>query len=108
MVDMSFVALLFSAATGAVTFGPEGHFQLEQSRDSFGIRSHGIIEKLGSNRTKFYPLPQSTADEYIRFRPEDLRINSSTRNTSDRRSSGLTRLRTAGSGSASSFTTAKA
>ncbi len=79
MVDMSFVALLFWAATGAVTFGPEGRFQLEQSRDGFGIRSHGIIEKLGSNRTKFYPLPQSTADEYIRLRPEDVRINSSTR-----------------------------
>ncbi len=67
--------LLFWAAAGAVIFGSSGHFQLEQSQDSFGIRSHGVIEQLGSNRTKFYPLPQSTAAEYIRLRPEDLRIN---------------------------------
>lgn len=52
-----------------------GHFQLEQSSDSFGIRSHGIIEQLGSNKTKFYPLPQSTAGEYVRLRPADLRTN---------------------------------
>ena len=76
MVDMSFAMLsFFLAATDAVIFGPGGHFQLEQSKDSFGIRSHGIIEQLDSNQPRFYPLPQSTADEYIRLRPEDLRTN---------------------------------
>ena len=75
MVEMSFPMLLFLAATDAVIFGSGGHFRLEQSKDSFGIRSHGIIEQLGSNQSKFYPLPQSTADEYIRLRPEDLRTN---------------------------------
>jgi hypothetical protein len=73
MVDMSFAMILLLAH--AVIFGPGGHFQLEQSKDSFGIRSHGIIERLGSTQTKFYPLPQSTADEFIRLRPEDLRMN---------------------------------
>jgi hypothetical protein len=62
-------------ALDPVTFGPGGRFQLEQSKDDFGMRSHGIIETVGSNQTKFYPLPQSTAGEYIQLRPEDLRIN---------------------------------
>lgn len=75
MVEMSFPMLLLLAATDAVIFGSGGHFQLEHGKDSFGIRSHGIIEQLGSNQSKFYPLPQSTADEYIRLRPEDLRTN---------------------------------
>ena len=75
MVDMSFPMILLLAAADAVIFGPGGHFQFEQSNDSFGIRSHGIIEQLGSNQTKFYPLPQSTAEEYFRLRPEDLLRN---------------------------------
>ena len=75
MVDMSFPMILLLAATDAVIFGPGGHFQFEQSNDSFGIRSHGIIEQLGSNQTKFYPLPQSTAEEYFRLRPEYLLRN---------------------------------
>jgi len=72
---MNFAMLLLSAALDPVMFGPGGLFQLEYSRDDFGMRSHGIVERLGANRTKFYPLPQSTAREYIRLRPEDLRIN---------------------------------
>ncbi len=39
------------------------------------MRSHGIVETLGPNRTKFYPLPQSTSGDYGRLRHEDLRIN---------------------------------
>ncbi len=66
--------LLFLAAQTAV-FGPGGRFQIEQSQDGFGIRSHGIIERLSPTKTKFYPLPQSTAAEYKRLRAEDLRIN---------------------------------
>jgi hypothetical protein len=54
---MSFAMILLLASIDAVIFGPGGHFQLEQSNDSFGIRSYGIIEQLGSNQTKFYPLP---------------------------------------------------
>jgi len=58
---MNFAILLLSLALQPVMFGPGGRFQLEQSKDDFGIRSHGIIEALGPGRTEFYPLPQSTA-----------------------------------------------
>ena len=59
----------------AVTFGPGNRFHLEHSRDGFGMRSHGIVETSGAGRTKFYPLPQSTVEKYIRLRPEDSRNN---------------------------------
>jgi hypothetical protein len=72
---MNLAILLLLVALDPAMFGPGGRFQLEHSKDDFGIRSHGIIEMLGSNRTKFYPLPQSTAEKYILLRPEDLRIN---------------------------------
>jgi hypothetical protein len=78
------VLLLFLAATDPVSFGAGGGFQLERSSDGFGIRSHGIVEKVESNRTKLYPLPQSTADEYIRLRPEDLKVNPFTPEQYDR------------------------
>ncbi|HTC88457.1 MAG TPA: hypothetical protein VK686_09190 [Bryobacteraceae bacterium] len=67
--------LWFLFALEVATFGPGNRFSLEQSKDDFGMRSHGIIETLGPNKTKFYPLPQSTAQDYARLRPEDLRIN---------------------------------
>jgi hypothetical protein len=69
------IALLFVAALDPTSFGPGGRFQLEESRDTFSIRSHGVLETVASGRTKFYPLPQSTAADYQRLRPEDLRIN---------------------------------
>jgi hypothetical protein len=72
---VSFALILLLFAVDPVIFGPGARFQLEQSKDSFGMRSHGILERLGPNQTKFYPLPQSTADDYMRLRPEDLRIN---------------------------------
>jgi hypothetical protein len=72
---MNFPILLLLLALDPVMFGPGGRFQLEQSKDDFGVRSHGIVETLGPNQTKFYPLPQSTAGKYIRLRPEGLRIN---------------------------------
>jgi len=56
-------------------FQGDGQFRLEHSQDSFGIRSHGVVQTLGANREKFYPLPQSTSREYMRLRPEDLRLN---------------------------------
>lgn len=55
-----------------------GRFQLEQSKDGFGVRSHGIEETLAHGGTKFYPLPQSSYDEYSRLRSEEARINSIT------------------------------
>src|SRR5579864_3122223 len=67
--------LLLFAALDLAMFGPGGRFQLERSTDDFGTRSHGVIETLGPNRTKFYPLPQSTAEKYIQLRPEDLQNN---------------------------------
>lgn len=68
-------AIILLAASQLVAFGPGNRFHLEHSKDDFGMRSHGVIETLGANQTKFYPLPQSTAQEYIRLRPEDLRLN---------------------------------
>ena len=81
---MSLVLLLFLAATDTVSFGAGGRFEFERSTDGFGIRSHGIVERVGSNRTKLYALPQSTADEYIRLRPEDLKMNPFTPEQYDR------------------------
>src|ERR1700674_1074553 len=72
---MNLAIFLLLVALDAVTFGPGNRFQLEHSEDDFGMRSHGIVETLGADRTKFYPLPQSTAEKYIRLRPGDLRIN---------------------------------
>ena len=83
-MDVSCLLLLFLAATDQVSFGAGGRFQLERSSDGFGVRSHGIVEKVESNRTKLYPLPQSTADEYIRLRPEDLKRNPFTPKQYDR------------------------
>src|SRR5579872_6230839 len=68
------LAILLLLALEAVTFGPGGRFRLEQSQDSFGMRSHGIVEQLSGKETKFYPLPQSTAEEFMRLRPEALRM----------------------------------
>jgi hypothetical protein len=48
-----------------------GAFYLERSRDGFGIRSHGIIERTTSG-PKFYPLPQSDVEAYRRLRSADL------------------------------------
>lgn len=72
---MNPVLLLLFLALDPVAFGPGGRFHLEQSNDSFGIRSHGINEDLGSDGTKFYPLPQSAVQDFIRLRPEDLKRN---------------------------------
>jgi hypothetical protein len=67
-------AILLFAAVAATTFGPGGRFHLEHNQDGFGLRSHGVIEDLGGGRTKFYPLPQSTRDDYGRLRPEDYKL----------------------------------
>lgn len=53
---MNLGILLLFAALQVVKFGPGGRFQLEYSKESFGLRSHGMIEPLGPHRTKFYPL----------------------------------------------------
>jgi hypothetical protein len=58
----------------SVAFGPDGRFQLESSKDDFGIRSHGVLETIGSGQT-FYPLPQSTFEKYSELRADDLRRN---------------------------------
>ena len=76
--------LVFLIALDPFVFGPGGRFQLESSKDDFGLRSHGIIETLASGRTKLYPLPQSTAAEYVRLRPEDARLNPLTPGLYDR------------------------
>ena len=68
-------AIILILAFDAATFGPGNRFHLESSKDSFGMRSYGIVEELGAGRTKFYPLPQSTVEKYMRLRPEDARIN---------------------------------
>ncbi|HTA46263.1 MAG TPA: hypothetical protein VK789_27650 [Bryobacteraceae bacterium] len=81
---MNPVILLLFLALDPVAFGPGGRFHLEQSKDDFGTRSHGIIEDLGSGRTKLYALPQSTAQDYFRLRPDDLKRNAFTPEGYDR------------------------
>jgi len=72
---MNLAVFLLLPALDPVTFGPGNRFELEQSSDNFGVRSHGITETLGPGRMKLYPLPQSSAEKYMRLRPFDLRIN---------------------------------
>lgn len=67
--------LVTLSLAGEVVLGPQNRFALERSQDRFGARSHGIVEFFGPNQTKFSPLPQSTAKDYIRLRSEDLRVN---------------------------------
>ena len=45
-------------------------FYLERSKDVFGIRCHGIVERTGS-KWKVYPLPQSDVETWKRLRRED-------------------------------------
>lgn len=59
---VNFTTLL--VALDPVVFGVGGRFELEHRKDDFGTRSHGIIETLGPNRTKFYPLPQHRREIY--------------------------------------------
>jgi len=68
------LAAIMALADGADAnrFGRGGAFRLEYSTDSFGVRSHGVIE---GNGTKVYPLPQSSLEEYIRLRPADIKMN---------------------------------
>ena len=49
-----------------------GAFYLERSGDSFGIRSHGIIEQTTSG-SKLYPLPQSDFETYKKLHAADLK-----------------------------------
>jgi hypothetical protein len=68
--------LVWSAEPDETHFGPGGAFQLEYSRDSFGLRSHGVVERLdGNGRTKVYLLPQSSLETYAKLRPADLKTN---------------------------------
>jgi hypothetical protein len=83
--NVNLATVLFLLALDAATFGPGGRFRLEQSRDSFGERAHGVVETIAPGRTKFYPLPQSTAADYRRLRTEDLRINPFQGNDQDRK-----------------------
>jgi hypothetical protein len=64
-------------------FGPERSFHLEHSADSFGMRSHGIIE-IVKGRSKYYSLPQSTFEMYARLRAKDVAINPVTAETYER------------------------
>ena len=38
------------------------------------MQSHGVMEAVDGH-TKFYPLPQSTWDDYVRLRPKDVAMN---------------------------------
>lgn len=68
------LAAFQSASLAPAGFGPGGRFHLEHSKDSFGVRSHGIIEDLGDGRTKLYALPQSSFEEFARLRPDIVRM----------------------------------
>jgi hypothetical protein len=68
------VLLICAAEPEAVRFGPNGAFQLEHSKDDFGVRSHGVVERIGAG-SRMYPLPQSDFATYARLRPKDVAIN---------------------------------
>jgi hypothetical protein len=53
-----------------MTFGAQNNFHLEHHRGNFGMRSHGVMEVVNGH-TKFFPLPQSTWEDYRRLRPKD-------------------------------------
>lgn len=60
-----------------------GPFYLERSTaDSFGVRSHGLIERTPYG-PKFYPLPQSDLASYKRLRLEDYNSSLPRRQTKD-------------------------
>lgn len=82
--NLNYAAPALLAAVPLLVFGQAGRFQLEQSKDDFGVRSHGIEETLASGGTKFYPLPQSNYDEYRRLRSDEARVNSITAATYQR------------------------
>jgi hypothetical protein len=75
---MRHVMLLVAAVT---LLAAPPRFQLEKSADGFGVRSHGIVETLPSGGTRFYPLPQSTFEQYQRLRAADTKINPVTAET---------------------------
>jgi hypothetical protein len=75
---MKLAAFLLLIAFQPQSFGPDGKFHLEHSNGDFGMRSHGVIERLASNRTKFYPLPQSTVAEFLKLRSNESAIRMST------------------------------
>lgn len=67
-MPIGIILILLASAPGS--FGPGGRFQLEHSKDGFGVRSHGVVENLAGGRTRFYPLPQSTFARFVHLRPE--------------------------------------
>ena len=73
VLQCSILSLL--SAQDPAKFGPGDRFQLEYSRDGFGIRSHGVNEMLASGQTMFYPLPQSDVNEFLRLRRADAPTN---------------------------------
>ena len=66
-----------------LTFGPNGAFRLEISRDSFGERSHGVIRTV-NGRNNSYPLPQSTVADYKNLHPGEYGIDLLTEKNYDR------------------------
>lgn len=48
-----------------------GGFYLERSADEFGARCHGFCERTRSG-AKFYPLPQSSIEQWKKLRPQDI------------------------------------
>jgi hypothetical protein len=67
---MKLAGLCFALAT----FGAQHNFHLEHHEDSSGMQSHGVIEVVNGH-SKFYPLPQSTWEDYVRLRPQDVPMN---------------------------------
>lgn len=51
-------------------------FYLQRSQDGFGVRAHGVVERTASV-SKFYPLPQSSVQEYRRLRGNEINAHRS-------------------------------
>ena len=66
--------LICAAEPDETRFGPGGAFQLEYRKDDFGLRSHGVLERVGAS-SKLYSLPQSDFATYAKLRPKDVELN---------------------------------
>lgn len=76
IADRSADARFFITYTSeaAVMTSPSG-FHLKRSAAQFRMHSPGVVETAEANRTKFYPPAQSTAQEYMRLRRSNFRLN---------------------------------
>jgi len=67
-------AIGLAAQVDRTRFGVNQTFRLYYTNGSFGLRAQGVSE-LQEGHSKYYPLPQSSFDDYARLRPAAFRTN---------------------------------